>query len=492
MATTFPISPLIPGGYSTVDASALMASEGSAQRRTGAVIGEAALGATGTAHLFTSPKALQGVLRSGPAYDAARFMFLGGASRVIVVRAGSTTEADADLAGTGGSPLTLTAKLSGAEGNEVKYEIDADNRVSLTYTDKWTGAGVAEVFEGGPDATPQHLADLINGKVSGVRASTLVSAQIKRTGNAPDAPVDGALPLTTTTAAESLTGGDDGDAPGTADFADALSVLESEDVDIIVAATGRADIQASVIQHCNIMSTPAVRRERTTVAGPALGTKPAEVIAQAGALNSSRAQIVFPGASNFDADGALKQWDAYYVAAFTAGRHLSVPDPATSLTSATFDWPDIELRLSAVPGGDQEKLLEAGVTPIAPMPSAGFQYVDSLSTYKTDQSFRDFHKVRTADESAKRLRNRLATKFNGRKTTAGLRETIRNEAVAELRDQVTEGLLVQARPPEVLADPDNNRATLVNAAVLLPDTQKYILLTLSLQPPSTQGVGDIL
>lgn len=488
MATPkFPISPLIPGGYSTVDATALIAGEASPQPRTGAIVGEADGGTPGVPLEFTGPAALKSVLRSGPAFDCARFMFMGGASRVVVIRAGAPVAASHTIEGATGSPIKLEARDPGAWGNAISVRVSDDNLVDVLYTDEVTGTTHSERFDLGETTTVAAIVDAINGATPGIAGSTFVKATAQA-GTLPLKPVvvNGnivASPLTGGAASPTLTG---------EDWRVAFEKLEAEDVEIVVPATGDKTAHGQALAHCIAMSTPAVRRERTTIVGPPKGTAVALLKERIDVLRSPRVQFVYPGAWHYDGRGELVEWDPFYVAAYTAGRHLALPDPATSLTGAPFDWPDLSTRLSAMPGGEQEALLRDGITPIAPMPGSGFQYVDSLSGYKADQSFRDFHKIRTADEASKRLRSRLARQFNGRKTTAGLRDMIRNEAIAELRDLVTEGLLVEARPPEVFADPDNNRATIVNAAVLLPDTQKYILLTLSLQPPSTQGLGTTL
>src|SRR4051812_45004104 len=87
--TRFPITPLQPGSYSTVDASALIASEQVAGRPVVAVIGATTGGLDNTALHFRSPQALKSILRSGAALDTARLAMAGGASEVIVVRAGA-------------------------------------------------------------------------------------------------------------------------------------------------------------------------------------------------------------------------------------------------------------------------------------------------------------------------------------------------------------------------------------------------------------------
>src|SRR4051812_2984291 len=104
----FPYQPLIPGGYSVLDTSALQAAS---QRTNGPVVGvlgDTKGGKPNTALRLTNLGALRDQLRSGPGYDTARAAFLGGASEVKFVRLGTPTQSSAALAGATGTPITLT------------------------------------------------------------------------------------------------------------------------------------------------------------------------------------------------------------------------------------------------------------------------------------------------------------------------------------------------------------------------------------------------
>ena len=136
-------------------------------------------------------------------------------------------------------------------------------------------------------------------------------------------------------------------------------------------------------------------------------------------------------------------------------------------------------------------MVGAGVTPITPAPgvAGGFWIVDSLSTYLADPDFRDFHKIRTADRVQQRLRVRLEDKFVGGKSLEGSAGEIAVETVAELDDQLTERLIRAYGKPTVAQNPQKPTAYLVSVPVSIPDTTKFILLTVALQPAGSIAAG---
>src|ERR1700684_935356 len=88
-----------PGAYSAGSASEL----NSPAPNTGpipVIIGQATGGPPGEPLYFSSASTLLAVLRSGPAYDGARFALSAGAQQVCVVRVGKkVTQATIELAG---------------------------------------------------------------------------------------------------------------------------------------------------------------------------------------------------------------------------------------------------------------------------------------------------------------------------------------------------------------------------------------------------------
>lgn len=475
--TRFPFNAVQPGGYSVVDASALIDSESNPGAPVVGILGDCTGGKPNTALVFTRPQALKSILRSGPAFDCARFA-LSRAQKVIVVRVGNAiAQGTKALAGATVSPVTLTAIDYGVWTNSIKVTVAANNKVTITYTDP-NGVTFTEVFDAGTGATAQDVVDFINGKKPGVAASAYVTAAVTA----------GTMPLTVA-AISNLTGGADTGTIVSGDWTTGLTALETEDVSLVTVATGDATVHAQVVTHCNAMSAVGARKERTAIVGGVAGESVTTVIARMTALREKRAQVVYPGVSLFDVNGNVTAYAPFYAAALVAGEHAALPDVATSLLHSVLPILDVEKRLSTISGGDIDLLLAANISPIAPRPGGGFWMVDSLSGYQADASLRDFHKTRTADESARRLRTRLEDKFVGKKALSRTADSIKREALAELTDQVTEELLRAFRQPEVVQSPTDPRTHLVTCPVMLPDTNKFILLTLALQPPSTAPAG---
>ena len=142
------------------------------------------------------------------------------------------------------------------------------------------------------------------------------------------------------------------------------------------------------------------------------------------------------------------------------------------------------MALSTIVGGALDTLLSAGVTPIAAKPGGGFWVVDSLATYTTDDTFRDFHKIRSADFIAQTVRTRLEAAFVGTKNLAGSQQSIAASAAAVCRELQDEEVIRAFQTPIVQqgATPTTYNVSL---PVMLVDTTKFIYITLALQPSST-------
>lgn len=122
-----------------------------------------------------------------------------------------------------------------------------------------------------------------------------------------------------------LSGGSDG-TPTNADWSDALALLQAEEVQWIVPATGDPAIHAMVDAHVQFMSG-AGQKERRAVVGTALGTSDAAAVLAAKALNSDRTSLVHLGHYDFDAAGRLTLYPPYITAARVAGMFAGVtPD----------------------------------------------------------------------------------------------------------------------------------------------------------------------
>lgn len=469
------INPLQPGAYSFLDASALQNSE---QFATGTVLGLVGYSLGGvplTPLNFRGPGPAKDVLRGGPLYDLVRFAFGGGASLVKAIRLGGDAAPATKTieAATSGNFIVITALDYGTWTNDIKITVLADNVIVLTYVDP-LGVTYTETFDGGATGTAAQVAALITEQSRFVKAA---AASPLGTG------------IAKVTSIGALSGGDDGEDPAAQDWTDALAVLETQDVDIVVAATDDATVHALVSAHCDAMAQPLARKERTTVVGGALGEDPAAAIDRADDLRTPRVQVVYPGFYDYADNGDLTLYPPSLLAGKIAGMHAGLPDPAWSLTHKPVNIVDVERQLSTVQDGDLDRLLAAQVTPVAAADGGGFWVVDSLSTYNTDGSFQDYHKIRTADYVARYARTRLEGKFVGAKTLSGSQSSIQAAAVALLRELMQAEVIRGYQVPTVDSGP-NLRTWQVALPVMLPDTTKFILITVALQPGGAASVDS--
>lgn len=468
-----PISPIQPGAYSAVDASALQG-QGAPVGPLLAILGAATGGQPNVLQLFRDPQALKNRLRSGAAYDCARFAMGLGLAPVAVMRVGSgILQSSLTLAGSGGAAITVTSLDYGAWTTGIKITVAATNNVTLTYVDA-NGVTYTENWNLGASATKQDIIDAINGKKVGYNASQYVTAASAGVGVTPLSVI----------AITPLASGSDGSALAGGDWTTGLSALEGETVDVIVAATGDATVHAQIEAHCDLMSTSAARKERVGVHGGVLAETTSQAISRMATLGK-RSQLVYPGMQDYSNAGVLTTWDPFYKAAKVAAMHCLLADPAESLIHRLVPYVDEELvsgkYLSTAQGGDVDQLLRGNVTCTTPAPGGGFWIVDSLSGWKTDDSFRDFHKTRTADLTSQRLRNGLETQFVGRKAldaTAGNIKEVATQIVQNLKDET----ILRAFGEVTVTQGSDAKTYNVTVPVLLPDATKYIFITVALQP----------
>lgn len=476
-----------PGAYSAVNASELS----SPAPNTGPIpvfLGQATGGAPNEPLYFSSNSTLLAVLRSGPAYDGARFALAAGTQQVGVVRVGkAVTQAKIELEGAAGKLVTLTSIGFGTWANAITVAVEAGPIVVLKYTDelgnvfteRWNFTGLES-----KKPTNANIAAAINGQLYGYTASNFVTA----TAGA------GTGELKTAVAA-ALTGGGE-EAPEAANWTTALESLESQEVSILVPMTSEASVHAQVQEHCNIMSASNARHERTCIVGGATGETVAKTLERISTLHSARVQVACPGMYQHNAKGELTLYAPFYRAAMYAGMHCALPDVATSLCHK--ETPEIgpEVTYSTVQGGSLDQLLLAGASPSAPRPGGGTWVVDSLSTSNEAAGyFRDFHKTRSADYIAAFARRSLEAKFTGRKTLNGSLEAIEAQAELILKDLQAAQIIRAFKKPT--ADPGpttgaivtSSNSFLVTLPVVLIDADKYIFITVALQSPASAPIG---
>lgn len=474
-ATIIPaLNPIQPGAYSTVNLAAAQ-SVGSTGTAIPAIVGVAYGGAPNTPLYFRGQQALRSVLRSGDAYDVARHALSQvRGTPVCVVRVGNSIAASTkSLTGASGNPVVLTSRDFGTWCNSISVQVQANNKIVVDFTDE-VGVVYTEVFDGGASATAADMVACVNGKVAGVAGSRFVSAA---TGS-------GTMPLTVAARA-TMTGGTDGTAPAGGDWTNGLAALETEPVSIVVPATGDATVHAQVKTHCDAMSVPLARKERTCVIGGVGGETVAQVISRVTTpVIGSRVELVYPGFTGLDASGAAKTYAPYVLAGLVAGAWCANPDAATSLVHRDLPLLDVERKLSSVQGGDIDSLLAAGVTPVESSPTGGFRIVDSVSTYRApDGLFRDYHVQRSLDAAQQRFRSELEP-FVGSKNlngSAASMTTVVNRAAEWLKGAE----IIRDYQPSTATELPAGNGYSVGIQVMPVGVNKFLFLTMAVQPPSS-------
>lgn len=478
VTTRLPFYPIQPGVYPYINTSALEGPGGKPAQPIVAIVGPCLGGKPEEALYFQSPQALESVIRGGPAYDCARFALSASGYQVCVVRPGTPLQGKLELTGASAHPVVLTAKEYGSWTNAIQVTVLANNVVVIQYTDS-TGVVYKETFEPGVSATAAQVVAAINEGTGGYPSQWVTAAT-----------ATGTMPLTAASV-KSLTGGTDESTPAAEAYTNALKVLEPEPISIVVGATPTASVHAQIQTHCDNLSQPLARHERTFVFGGETGETTGETITRATNLKDKRGQIVYPGGYDYSTSGALTLYAPFYMAARVAGMHCAQPDVATALTHQTIEIVAPERKLSSVQGSDLDQLLTAGVTPIAPSVTPGSYWLtDDRSTWTSTEYFQDFHKIRTADYVGQEARFQLEPKFVGSKILNGSVNDVKVAAEQFLESLQLEGIIRAWLPPTVTyVEP---RTFLLGLPVLLPETLKFIPVQVALQPAATAGSSGSL
>lgn len=117
------------------------------------------------------------------------------------------------------------------------------------------------------------------------------------------------------------------------DWNAALAALETEDVQIIATPSSDPMVRSLIANHCDMMGTTEMRRERTCILGGPSGMTDAEALEAAKNLNSKCASFVCDGATAANPlTGAAEAIDGAMVAVMLAGME-SAMGVATPLTN---------------------------------------------------------------------------------------------------------------------------------------------------------------
>ena len=178
-----------------------------------------------------------------------------------------------------------------------------------------------------------------------------------------------------------LAGGSDG-VTTNAEWSNAFTVLQTEDVQWVVPVSSTPAIHAMADTHCAFMSNVG-RMERRAIVGGASGATDAFAIAAAKALNSDRTSYVHLGFYDYNTAGALVLFEPTILAALLAGMFSGV-NPGTSLTNKTFKARGLERKLKNPT--DTDLLINGGVLCAEDTPK-GYKVVKSITTWLTNTNY---------------------------------------------------------------------------------------------------------
>lgn len=206
-----------------------------------------------------------------------------------------------------------------------------------------------------------------------------------------------------------LTGGIDGVVTNT-EWTNALTVLQSSDVQWVVPLSSDPSIHAMVDAHTAYMSKVA-RLERRAICGTPSGTTDAAAVVLAKAVASDRTSLTHLGGYDYDATGALVFYEPFIVAAMLAGAFSGL-NPGTPLTNKSLKLRGIERKLRNPT--DTDALIQGGVLCVEST-ADGYRVVKSISTWLTNSNYnRVEQSVGVAIDYTSRAVREVLAKYKGR------------------------------------------------------------------------------
>jgi hypothetical protein len=167
----------------------------------------------------------------------------------------------------------------------------------------------------------------------------------------------------------------------TTEWTNALTMLQSVDVQWVVPLTSNAAIHSGVDAHVVLMSQ--MGRERRACVGGAAGQTQAEVKVAAKLINSDRTAQCFPGYWDYNAAGVLTLYPSYMTAALIAAGFAG-SDPGVAMTNKTFRVRGVETAVANP--AESDEIIRAGVCLIEET-AAGYRCVKSVSTWLRNTNY---------------------------------------------------------------------------------------------------------
>lgn len=179
-----------------------------------------------------------------------------------------------------------------------------------------------------------------------------------------------------------LAGGGEGTTTNT-DWSDTLTVMQAIKEQVWISPITSSDsIHAMVSAHVTFCSN-ILGRERRASCGMAAGTTDAAAKAAAKALNNDRVSLAHIGYYDYDTNGKLKLFPAYFTASMAAAMFAGVNpgEPLTNKACRVQGWE----RDLLVPT-ETDPLLDAGVFCVENA-EQGYKIVQSISTWLVDSKY---------------------------------------------------------------------------------------------------------
>ncbi len=235
-----------------------------------------------------------------------------------------------------------------------------------------------------------------------------------------------------------LAGGSNGPVPSTSDWQNALSVMNTQNVDVVVPLTSNTAIQQLFDANNRILAETG-RGFRTGIYGGALGQTYSQTLQISQTLNSDRAVIAAPGFYQNDYTGTYTEFPPYMLAAIYAGiavgGNVSTPLTYKQLNilalEQTYDYTEVN------------SLIGTGIALAVPIRSGGFRIeqgvtssISGTTLYNVEYSvIRSVDYVRAA--LAKAFEAYVGTASEGSVTTAEFVTTATNV----LNNMVSNGII---------------------------------------------------
>lgn len=242
----------------------------------------------------------------------------------------------------------------------------------------------------------------------------------------------------------------------TGNYKEAFSVLERQDVDIVICDSAEEAVQQAL--RSSVENASAARRERIGVTGLS-DASVEQLTARAKALNSERMVLIGPDA----VDGEGSRVSGVFAAAAVAAVIAASRDPATPLNGAEVkgfcalseDYSDNQI----------DALVRGGVTPLECVggvvsPVRGITTRTS-SGGAEDATWRELTTILVVDDVIPAVRAALRSKFVRGKNNARGRAAIRSQVIVELERKLAAEIIDGYDEVSVTASEDDPTVCLV-------------------------------